>query len=141
MRYIALIAVLLAGCALAGCATLPQYNSDPPLSRQKDYSPWSGITFIVEVRNEGLFQPHCSIPDASKTTTCKFTIEWLMRGSMDSNEDGWRTMSIQSARNACNTAFFPLRGLIEQGLIDDYDLDTCANLLMYIRVIDLNEGQ
>jgi hypothetical protein len=132
MKHLALIAVLF-----AGCAALPKYDSDPPLSRQKDYSPWSGITFIVEVRNEGLFQPHCSIPDAAKTTTCQFTIEWLRKGSMETNEDGWRTMSIQSARDACHTAFFPLRGLIEQGIIDENDLNTCANLLMYIRIIDL----
>ena len=134
MRYAMIVlALLIGGCASFGYQEAPQ-DDDPIIIQRAEYTSDHEYKIIVQVRTERPEFPRCTLPDAANHIYCKFSMNYLKTGSMLTGiNDGWKSLTPQSARNMCNEAMLPTLHSLANG----QDVRVCGNVLMYIRFRDL----
>lgn len=136
-----LAAAVLGMFLVSGCASFkgtfktgPMWTPLAPPRSDVVMVPGSSIVDrLTVVVYPGDGQPYCSGPDAANEVKCEFRWEWLQTGSMTSlGNDGWRSLTPQGARAACNAGLFTIgtRKTTQH-------VNICAYLLMSVRHMDL----
>lgn len=116
---------------LAGCATSQSLADRPEAPMAEAWeTTMLGLRIRVAVYLEVEGEPYCTLPDASNETRCQFGWTWLRdAGMLVTNDEGWESLTPDSARQMCEHALRPLG----PHLVGWDEVNTCGNVLLYLR--------